>query len=283
MMQMTASMVSALTGLTELAAPGLEPAAPRRESRGHARLDSLVRAAPTNGELLRVSAAAALQAGNRDLAADHYRKALAHAPADPRVLRELGRFTEAIAAFRRAVTGGRASIELLVELGATQAIAGKHADALHTLGRVVAIDPTHANAWSQRGNLLTNMGHPGEALACHQRAISLAPGGAFAWLHHGYHLLRQGRPASARDSFARAIVLKPDLAVAWVRQGDALAAMGRWRSAFASYERAVALDGAFLQARLGRARSLAALGYCAASSNVRRAADLSAPYQSTQG
>ena len=91
MMQMSATLLRALGGAAMPSTPLRGPEAAAPQAGAHKRLESRLGTGPETGAELRRAAAAALAAGHRAAAIEFYRKALAHAPDDPRLLCELAR------------------------------------------------------------------------------------------------------------------------------------------------------------------------------------------------
>ncbi len=97
-----------------------------------------------------------------------------------------------------------------------QALAdGRHGEALHAFGTLLADDPDHAWAWHGRGDALQLLGDPAAALEAYSRAAHLQPR---TGLHHG------GRANALRalgeddtGAWAMALHLDPDLT--WMRPG----------------------------------------------------------------
>ena len=99
-------------------------------------------------------------------------------------------------------------------LGAILGQNGSNADALIANQKVVVLSPQDAEAHSNLGNTLTNLGRLEEAEASYTQAISLKPDYAEAYSNLGNTLKELGRLEEAEASLMQAIALKPDYAEA---------------------------------------------------------------------
>jgi predicted O-linked N-acetylglucosamine transferase (SPINDLY family) len=115
-------------------------------------------------------------------------------------------------------------------------------DALETLNRLVALKPDNAIAWSNRGNLLLELGRAGDAIASYDRALALKSDFADAWHNRAVaRMTEQNFPAAEAD-LTRALALKPDHANALEHRGLARASQGRYAEALQDYDAAVKLS-----------------------------------------
>ncbi|MDP9046216.1 MAG: methyltransferase domain-containing protein [Pseudomonadota bacterium] len=62
---------------------------------------------------------------------------------------------------------------IALDQGDVHEAAGRHEAAFEAFQRAVALDPTHARAWRQLGNLLRRAGRLAEACTCFERALAL--------------------------------------------------------------------------------------------------------------
>jgi Flp pilus assembly protein TadD len=105
--------------------------------------------------------------------------------------------------------------------------AGRNSEALDAFDRVVAVEPTNAEALYHRGRVLRALNRHDEAMRDLARAVDLAPGEAEPRIELGLALGQRGRPAEARLQFERAVALEPysvdariNLAIALIKTGD---------------------------------------------------------------
>lgn len=94
---------------------------------------------------------------------------------------------------------------------------GRHGEALHLFGEILAADPDSAWAWHGRGDALHLLGQHDDALDAYTRAAELAPKQG---LHQGGRanaLRTLGRAAEADAAWTAALALDPGLT--WMRDG----------------------------------------------------------------
>ncbi|HTR79607.1 MAG TPA: tetratricopeptide repeat protein, partial [Gemmatimonadaceae bacterium] len=129
-------------------------------------------------------------------------------------------------------------------------------EAIASYDRAIALDPAYAGAHDNRGVALAVLGRHEEALTCHDRAIALKPDLADAHFNRGNVLLSLERPEEALASFDRAIALRPDFADAHYNRGNTLRDLGRPADAIASYDQAIALRPDFRWTHYNRGNAL---------------------------
>lgn len=117
-------------------------------------------------------------------------------------LRELGRFSEEIAAYNEALAVQPRFFEALFNRGTALHATGHHRHALSSFDKALEIKPDCAEAFNNRGNALGD-------LHCYSEALA---------------------------SFNRALDLKPDYAQAYNNRGNALEGLGRYDEALQSYQ-----------------------------------------------
>ena len=86
----------------------------------------------------------------------------------------------------------------------------RHAEALASFDRALALEPRFADALNNRGNALRDLDRPAQALASFDQALALEPRFADALNNRGNALRDLDRPAEALDSFDRALAIDPD-------------------------------------------------------------------------
>ena len=119
----------------------------------------------------------------------------------------------------------------------------RHADALASYNRAVALWPGHAPLLDNRGNALLALGRKLEALASFDRAIIADPAFADAHFNRANALRMLGRAADALASLDQALAVCPDYPDAHYNRGTLLHALGRDADALMNLDQAVALDG----------------------------------------
>ncbi len=108
--------------------------------------------------------------------------------------------------------------------------------------------PDYAEAHSNLGNTLKELGRLDEAQASYTQAIALKPDYAEAHSNLGITLQELGRLDEALASYTQAIALKPDFAEAHSNLGITLQELGRLDEALASYTQAIALKPDYAEA-----------------------------------
>jgi len=111
------------------------------------------------------------------------------------------------------------------------------------------LKPDFAEAHSNLGNTLKELGKLEEAEASYSQAIVLKPDFAEAHYNLGVTLQELDRLDEAEASYMQAIVLKPDYAVAYSNLGNTLKGLGRLEEAEASLRQAVALKPDYAEAK----------------------------------
>ena len=112
----------------------------------------------------------------------------------------------------------------------------------------IRLKPDYAEAYSNRGNALTQLKRLDDALASHDRALALRPAYAEACNNRANVLKELGRLEEALASYDRAIALKPDYAEAYSNRGNALKEMKRVDEAMASHAKALSLQPDYAEA-----------------------------------
>src|SRR3974390_1501530 len=146
--------------------------------------------------------------------------------------------------------------------------------ALESFDEALTCDIDFADAYSNRGNMLSEFGRHAEALSSFDRALPLKPN-ASDWLNRGATLAAMGRVEDAIASYDKAIALDPEFAVPHVTRASTLAEAGRFDEALADVERALTLAPNVPQAPLLRAGVLDKLRRAGeARASRQRAAEL---------
>ena len=109
----------------------------------------------------------------------------------------------------------RARAQALVLKAAEFLGQGKAADALAMYDQAVAIDPTHPDAWGNRGVTLRRLGKMDQALASQYRALEVSPDKASVWTNLANCLLDMNRREEAQSALTNAMALKPGMPEHW--------------------------------------------------------------------
>ncbi|MEN6478825.1 MAG: tetratricopeptide repeat protein [Anaerolineales bacterium] len=110
----------------------------------------------------------------------------------------------AIAAFERALKLDPQA-DYYLGLGLAYDLQGNADLALLNLGQAIALDPTNAEAFYRRGNVLGSLGDYGSALSDLAQALALDPTHARAYLSRASLLIELGNPGRARADLFRAL------------------------------------------------------------------------------
>ena len=86
---------------------------------------------------------------------------------------------------------------------------GRATEALESYDRALALEPGHVDTLNNRGNALLRLGRAAEALASYGQALALAPGSSEAANNHGNALVALADPAQALVSFDAAAARDP--------------------------------------------------------------------------
>ena len=112
----------------------------------------------------------------------------------------------------------------------------RHADALDSYGRALALRPDFGGARNNRGATLMDLQRHIEAVEDYDRAIALDPGHANAHFNRGNALRDLHRHGEAVESYERAIALRPDFADARWNLANCRLSLGQFALGWADFE-----------------------------------------------
>jgi len=119
---------------------------------------------------------------------------------------------------------------------------GDYLGALNAFTRAIKLDPTNAEAYSERGVIYADyIGKDRQALADFNRAIELDPKLAIAYNNRGIIYRRSGQLFEALRDCNRAIKIDSQLAVAFNTRGIIYAELGNYPQALKDFNRAIQL------------------------------------------
>ena len=137
----------------------------------------------------------------------------------------------------------RGFVDALLGRGIALARLKRFSDALVAFGRVLGIDPNHAEALTQRAYPLIELHRYEEAVASCDRAIAVNPRNATAHYNRGVALSALGRPAEAAASLpASDRDLGPTSSKRYLIFRMMLQRLGRFDEALAAIDRCLTLD-----------------------------------------
>jgi len=162
-------------------------------------------------------------------------------------LHQRGQLREAETLYMRALTEAPPDFATLNMLGVLKAQAGAAADGLVWLEQALALQPNHAGALVNYGNVLSLTGRCEQAVAAYDRALALRPD-AESFVNRGLALQSLNRQREALASFERALALEPRNIQALYRRGVTLNELGRADEALAAYDQVLALAPGHVEA-----------------------------------
>jgi tetratricopeptide (TPR) repeat protein len=151
---------------------------------------------------------------------------------------------DALLALRKATELLPQDAEAHSNLGSALYDLGDWAQAFESLQRALALNPNDSGTLLNAANALKALGQPGEAVKLYQRALALEPASAEALNNLGNAYLERGEFREAADSYRRALQLKPQDAGIHCNLGVALRELGELDAAERSTHQAMLLDPA---------------------------------------
>ena len=195
--------------------------------------------------------------GRRDAALEDIRRAIAidaaYVPAwglYGTLQIETKNFREALIAFAKIDSLGKATAEYLVSFGETQAEMGDVEGGLKTLARAEALDPKLVRMCLSTAKVLGRKGDIGKAITYLERALKLDPTNQHAWSGKGYGLMKLGRLPEAVEALETTVRLAPDFPNGWINLGEAQLRSRNLGRAIQTLEKAIVLVPQAMDARL---------------------------------
>jgi tetratricopeptide (TPR) repeat protein len=133
-------------------------------------------------------------------------------------------------------------------LGLIEKKQGRAAVALNLYNRALALSPTKAAVFNNKGNALRELKRFSEARDCFNQAIKLSPQYAEGFYNRGLTENDLAEFVAAERSFDEAIRLKPNYAEAWFDRGNALRHQYKFEPAIESYYKALELKTNYFEA-----------------------------------
>jgi tetratricopeptide (TPR) repeat protein len=162
--------------------------------------------------------------------------------------------------------------EALAQLGQLARVTGRFALAVEYLRRAVAVRPGFAVAHAGLGQALAAQGQAPEAEAAYREAIRLRPRMAEAHAGLGHALLLLNRSAEAETAYREAVRWQPAVADAYAGLGNAYLFQGQLPRAEAAYREAVRRRPDFAEAHLNLGSTLSRQGRTAEAEAAYREA-----------
>ena len=165
-----------------------------------------------------------------------------------RVLADMGKWSEAVAHYEKALQLKADFPKAEANLGAALAHTGKNQEAVAHLESALKKKPDLAEGYYNLAEVLLGMGQTSRALDQYQKAIVSKPDFAWAHLNLGVALLKAGKATDAETHFRQAIAIDPGFAKAHFDLANTLLETQRVQEAVSHYKTAVLLDPGFAQA-----------------------------------
>jgi tetratricopeptide (TPR) repeat protein/SAM-dependent methyltransferase len=169
------------------------------------------------------------------------------------VLREEGKFDEAIARYQRALELDPDYADACNNLANAYQMQGKLEDAIACYERALVLRPDYAEARNSLGTVFATQGKIKQASACFEQALADNPEYADPHTNLGNMLKIDGKLDAAAACHERALAITPDYALACNNLGTIRELQGRNDEAIALYERAVAQMPNYPDAQWNRA------------------------------
>jgi predicted O-linked N-acetylglucosamine transferase (SPINDLY family) len=181
------------------------------------------------------------------------------------ILAALQRWTEAAAAYRRAIVLAPQDPDAHCGLGNSLQMSGDLEGAIAAYRCALALRADDADTMSNLGSALRQSGQFDEALRWLEAAVERAPTNATFLINLAVALNAQERHAAAETRLREALRLAPNQAEAAYNLGIVLQAQARPRDALAAYQRALALRPHHAKALINLGNVHKALGEFAAA------------------
>lgn len=179
--------------------------------------------------------------------------------AEGEALANSGRWLDAIACFRNALTDDPSIPEIHFNLGFALQSMGRMREAIAAYRNAVALKADFAQAHNQLGNVYFSLNRLKEAEGCYRIALAASPDLVQAHYNLGLTLKGLNRAGDAEASFRIVCELAPDQAEAWKNLMVVLASQGRTEEsvrAFLEYEKYAPPSADLAVRRLTMARYL---------------------------
>jgi predicted O-linked N-acetylglucosamine transferase (SPINDLY family) len=149
---------------------------------------------------------------------------------------------EAEAALRAMLQKNRGDIWAWFQLTLLQHESQRHAEALLSIQRALALAPGFAPGWQSQATVLQALGHNEQALKSFDEALRLEPASPYALLNSGVLLGELSRPQQALERFLRLLALQPTHKSALANCSVLLDQLGQQQAAVAMVERLLQQD-----------------------------------------
>ena len=160
----------------------------------------------------------------------------------------LKEFTQAKELLQKATVADPKEADPLRLMAVIAAMEFQFQDALTHITHALALDPKNGLAYSNKGNILKELGRYEEALVVLDMAIQLLPSYAEAYSNKGNVLQELYRYEESVGCYDKAIALNPQYAEAYSNKGNALVLLGRPQEAMQCFDQATAINPDYVDA-----------------------------------
>ncbi len=165
------------------------------------------------------------------------------------MLLQQGQFAQGAELLQQSLAQNARQPEVSYNLGYALQQMGRQTEALAAYTQAVTLMPEDLDAVMSRGRVLANLRRYTEAAADFVKATRLVPQNPDAWNNLGNVLLDLEREADAVAAYDKALALRPNFAQVLFNKGKALGALERYSEAAACYENALALNPDYEEAK----------------------------------
>ncbi len=143
------------------------------------------------------------------------------------------------------------NFEVLRLIGVVHALRGEYSEALGFFERVIALSPRLSSAYSNKGNVLKELGRYEESVICYDKAIALESNNHEAYSNKGNVLQEQKKYEEALINYDKSLALKSTAHETYVNKGNALKELKRIDESMDCYKKALALNPMYSDAWAG--------------------------------
>jgi tetratricopeptide (TPR) repeat protein len=161
---------------------------------------------------------------------------------------ELGRYQDAVEAFKQAIRIKPDYAEAHCNLGVAYGKLGRWQEAIEAFSQAIKIKTDYAEAHYNLGVAYGKLGRYQEAVEAYKQAIRIKPDYAEAYYNLGVAYGELGRYQEAVESYKQAIRIKPDYAEAHYSRGVAYNSIGRYQDAVEPYKQAIRIKPDYTEA-----------------------------------
>lgn len=157
-------------------------------------------------------------------------------------LSNLNRYEESLLACARALAIDPSVAAVWSNKGGALHALGRHEESIEAYDKALALEPNDSATLYNKGIALGDLLLYQEAISAYDAALSINQNVFAAWTNRGVALGLLGRYQEANHSFDRALKINKDDAVAWRWKAGALSALDRHEEAIGAYDCALVID-----------------------------------------